>query len=48
MAACSSQPESGYTVNVTVTGDLAQLPNDTLVLAGGTRKAPVADTVVQR
>ena len=46
MAACSSQPESGYTVNVTVTGDLAQLPNDTLVLAGGTRKAPVADTVV--
>ena len=46
MAACSSQPESGYTVNVTVTGDLAQLPNDTLVLTGGTRKAPVADTVV--
>ena len=46
IAACSSQPETGYTVNVSVTGDLAQLPNDTLVLAGGTRKAPVADTVV--
>ncbi len=45
MAACS-QPESGYTVTVNVTGDLAQLPNDTLVLAGGTKKAPVADTVV--
>ena len=46
IAACSSQPEAGYTVNVTVTGDLAQLPNDTLVLTGGTRKAPVADTAV--
>ena len=45
MAACS-QPETGYTVNVTVSGDLTQLPNDTLVLAGGTRKAPVADTAV--
>ena len=31
VAACSSQPESGYPVNVTVTGDLAQLPNDTLI-----------------
>ena len=45
MAACS-QPETGYTVNVTVSGDLTQLPNDTLILAGGTRKAPVADTAV--
>lgn len=46
IAACSSQPETGYTVNVSFTGDPVQLPNDTLILAGGTRKAPVADTAV--
>ena len=46
MAACSSQPESGYTVNVTVTGDLAQLPNDTLIFKGGTDKNPFIDTAV--
>ena len=46
LAACSAQPETGYTVNVAVTGDLAQLPNDTLIFTGGTKKAPVADTVV--
>ena len=46
LAACSAQPETGYTVNVTANGDLAQLPNDTLVFTGGTRKAPVVDTVV--
>ena len=46
LAACSAQPETGYTVNVSVTGDLAQLPNDTLIFTGGTKKAPVADTVV--
>ena len=45
MAACS-QPETGYTVNVTVSGDLSKLPNDTLILSGGTRKAPVSDTAV--
>ena len=46
LAACSAQPETGYTVNVTATGDLAQLPNDTLVFTGGTRQNPVKDTVV--
>ena len=46
LAACSAQPETGYTVNVDVTGDLAQLPNDTLIFNGGTKKAPVVDTVV--
>ncbi len=46
VAACSAQPETGYTVNVTVNGDLSQLPNDTLIFAGGTKKAPVADTLV--
>ena len=46
LAACSAQPETGYTVNVAVTGDLAQLPNDTLIFNGGTKKAPVVDTVV--
>jgi thiol-disulfide isomerase/thioredoxin len=46
LAACSSQPESGYTVNVNVTGDLAQLPNDTLIFKGGTDKHPVIDTAV--
>ena len=45
MAACS-QPDNGYTVSVSVTGDLTQLPNDTLILTGGTRKSPVADTAV--
>ena len=46
MAACSSQPETGYNVNIAVSGDLAQLPNDTLIFNGGTKKAPFADTVV--
>ena len=46
LAACSAQPETGYTVNVTANGDLAQLPNDTLIFTGGTRKTPVVDTVV--
>lgn len=46
LAACTAQPETGYTVTVTATGDLAQLPNDTLILTGGTKKAPVADTAV--
>ena len=46
LAACSAQPETGYTVNVTATGDLTQLPNDTLVFVGGTRQNPVKDTVV--
>ena len=46
LASCSAQPETGYTVNVAVSGDLAQLPNDTLIFNGGTKKAPVADTVV--
>ena len=46
MAACSAQPETGYTVNVTATGDLTQLSNDTLVFVGGTRQTPVKDTVV--
>ena len=45
MAACS-QPDNGYTVSVSVSGDLTQLPNDTLILTGGTRKSPVADTLV--
>ena len=45
MAACS-QPDNGYTVNVSVSGDLTQLPNDTLILTGGTRKSPSADTLV--
>ena len=46
LAACSAQPETGYTINVTANGDLSKLPNDTLVLAGGTDKNPVRDTVV--
>ena len=46
LAACSAQPETGYTVNVTANGDLAQLPNDTLVFVGGTRQNPVRDTAV--
>ena len=46
LAACSAQPETGYTVNVAVTGDLAQLPNDTLIMNGGTKGAPVVDTLV--
>ena len=46
IAACSAQPETGYTVNVTANGDLSQLSNDTLVLTGGTRQNPVKDTVV--
>ena len=46
LAACSAQPETGYTVNVSATGDLTQLPNDTLILTGGTKKAPVTDTIV--
>ena len=46
VAACSAQPETGYTVNVTVNGDLSQLLNDTIVFAGGTKAAPVADTLV--
>ena len=46
VAACSAQPETGYTVNVTVNGDLSQLPNDTLIFAGGTKKDPMSDTVV--
>ncbi len=45
-ASCAGQPETGYTVNVNVTGDLTQLPSDTLVFAGGTKATPVADTVV--
>ena len=46
LASCSAQPETGYTINVTANGDLSKLPNDTLVLAGGTDKNPVRDTVV--
>ncbi|MBQ7773844.1 MAG: AhpC/TSA family protein [Bacteroidales bacterium] len=46
LAACTAQPETGYTVNVTATGDLAQLPTDTLIFTGGTRKSPVVDTLV--
>lgn len=46
MTACSAQPDGGYTVSVTVNGDLAQLPNDTIVMSSGTRKAPVVDTLV--
>ena len=46
VVACSSQQERGYTVNVNVTGDLAQLPNDTLILKGGTDKYPFIDTAV--
>ena len=46
LAACSAQPETGYTVNITATGDLAQLPNDTLILKGGTDKYPFIDTAV--
>lgn len=46
MAACSSQPENGYTVNITANGDLTQLPNDTLVLVSGTRNNSVKDTLV--
>lgn len=46
LAACSAQQETGYTVNVTANGDLTQLPNDTLIFTGGTRKTPTVDTVV--
>lgn len=46
MAACSSQPETGYTVKVNVSGDLTKLASDTLVMTGGTRKATESDTVV--
>ena len=46
LASCSAQPETGYTINVTANGDLSKLPNDTLVLVGGTDKNPVRDTVV--
>lgn len=46
LASCSAQQETGYRVNVTANGDLAQLPNDTLIFTGGTRKSPVSDTVV--
>ncbi len=45
MAACS-QPDNGYTVNVTVSGDLTQLSNDTLIFTGGTMNTTVADTAV--
>ncbi len=46
LASCASEPETGYTVNVNVTGDLTKLPSDTLVFAGGTKTTPVSDTVV--
>ena len=46
LASCAGEPETGYTVNVNVTGDLTKLPSDTLVFAGGTKATPVSDTVV--